>query len=180
MKNIVSFCTLILFRTNDRSGKYETLGQVSLQPIDQPSRMISMTTKMSKNNGAPAGKDRMKKADSSGPKSESQVLLANALGQIEKTFGKGSIMKLSDDTITLGVQGISTGALSLDLALGGAVSLAGGSSSFSGRSRAAKPRWPCTPSPEPSMKGGSPPSSMPSMPSTPPRPSGWGSISRTC
>ena len=41
-----------------------------------------------------------------------------ALKQIEKSFGVGSIMKLSDDH-GRAVPGISTGALSLDLALGG-------------------------------------------------------------
>ncbi len=51
--------------------------------------------------------------------SEHQKLLANALGQIEKAFGEGSIMKLSDSGSGQ-VDGISTGALSLDLALGGA------------------------------------------------------------
>jgi recombination protein RecA len=44
--------------------------------------------------------------------------LKNALAQIEKQFGKGAIMQLGDDTV-LDVQGISTGALSLDIALGG-------------------------------------------------------------
>jgi recombination protein RecA len=78
-----------------------------------------MTTKISKNNSAPTVKDRSKKPEASQPKSESQILLANALGQIEKTFGKGSIMKLSEDATGLGVQGISSGALSLDIALGG-------------------------------------------------------------
>src|SRR5580658_3090151 len=78
-----------------------------------------MTTKISKNNSAPTVKDRSKKPEASQPKSESQILLANALGQIEKTFGKGSIMKLSEDASGLGVQGISSGALSLDIALGG-------------------------------------------------------------
>jgi recombination protein RecA len=83
-----------------------------------------MSTKFAKNNsannGAPAAaKDRPKKSEAAAsPKNESQVLLANALGQIEKAFGKGSIMKLTEDG-TLGVQGISTGALSLDLAMGG-------------------------------------------------------------
>jgi recombination protein RecA len=78
-----------------------------------------MTTKISKNNSAPTVKDRSKKPEASQPKSESQILLANALGQIEKAFGKGSIMKLSEDASGLGVQGISSGALSLDIALGG-------------------------------------------------------------
>jgi recombination protein RecA len=40
------------------------------------------------------------------------------VGQIEKTFGKGSIMKMNEADY-LSVPGISTGALSLDLALGG-------------------------------------------------------------
>jgi len=52
------------------------------------------------------------------PKSEDQAMLANALGQIEKAFGKGSIMKLSDAT-SMVVSGIPAGALSLDIALGG-------------------------------------------------------------
>ncbi|MFA5517045.1 MAG: recombinase RecA [Desulfuromonadales bacterium] len=41
-----------------------------------------------------------------------------ALGQIEKQFGKGSIMRLGEDTVLPGVQAISTGSLALDLALG--------------------------------------------------------------
>ena len=49
---------------------------------------------------------------------EQNPMLTNALGQIEKAFGKGSIMKLSDTAGTQ-VSGIPTGALSLDLALGG-------------------------------------------------------------
>src|SRR5438105_6499621 len=44
--------------------------------------------------------------------------LKNALAQIESQFGKGAIMQLGDST-ALDIQGISTGALSLDIALGG-------------------------------------------------------------
>src|SRR5436190_7932935 len=44
--------------------------------------------------------------------------LKNALAQIEKQFGKGAIMQLGADSASE-VQGISTGALSLDIALGG-------------------------------------------------------------
>jgi recombination protein RecA len=44
--------------------------------------------------------------------------LKNALQQIEKQFGKGAIMQLGEST-AMDVQGISTGALSLDIALGG-------------------------------------------------------------
>jgi len=43
--------------------------------------------------------------------------LATALGQIEKQFGKGSVMRMGDK-IDLGIESIPTGALSLDLALG--------------------------------------------------------------
>jgi recombination protein RecA len=41
-----------------------------------------------------------------------------AMGQIEKQFGKGSIMRLGEDAVLPEVQVISTGALSLDIALG--------------------------------------------------------------
>ena len=41
-----------------------------------------------------------------------------ALSQIEKQFGKGSIMRLGEDTVLPGIEAISTGALSLDMALG--------------------------------------------------------------
>jgi recombination protein RecA len=44
--------------------------------------------------------------------------LKNALQQIEKQFGKGAIMQLGDSSC-LEIQGIPTGALSLDIALGG-------------------------------------------------------------
>ncbi|MEM9415420.1 MAG: recombinase RecA [Planctomycetota bacterium] len=44
--------------------------------------------------------------------------LDQALSQIDKAFGSGSIMKLDDDPTKI-LPGISTGAISLDLALGG-------------------------------------------------------------
>src|SRR6516225_1572727 len=44
--------------------------------------------------------------------------LKNALSQIEKQFGKGAIMQLGEHS-ALAVEGIPTGALSLDIALGG-------------------------------------------------------------
>ncbi|HYO10405.1 MAG TPA: hypothetical protein VER17_15660, partial [Tepidisphaeraceae bacterium] len=44
--------------------------------------------------------------------------LSRAVQQIEKQFGKGSVMKLDGDT-RANVDGIPTGALSLDIALGG-------------------------------------------------------------
>ncbi|MBA2430352.1 MAG: DNA recombination/repair protein RecA, partial [Thermoleophilaceae bacterium] len=44
--------------------------------------------------------------------------LNGALGQIERAFGKGSIMRMGDDSAAVKVKAISSGALSLDLALG--------------------------------------------------------------
>ena len=44
--------------------------------------------------------------------------LAAALGQIEKQFGKGSIMRLGDDAASMEIESVSTGSLSLDVALG--------------------------------------------------------------
>lgn len=59
------------------------------------------------------------KAKRGTPAPGDRAMLDNALGQIEKAFGEGSIMKLSDNSKTGGIPGIRTGALSLDLALGG-------------------------------------------------------------
>ncbi|BBP00006.1 recombinase RecA [Sulfuriferula nivalis] len=44
--------------------------------------------------------------------------LAAALAQIEKSFGKGSIMRLGDGEVVNDVQVVSTGSLGLDIALG--------------------------------------------------------------
>lgn len=48
---------------------------------------------------------------------EKRKAIEAALGQIEKQFGKGSVMKLGD-VGTMNVEAIPTGALSLDIALG--------------------------------------------------------------
>ena len=55
---------------------------------------------------APAAPDNKKRA------------LETALMQIEKTYGKGAIMRLGDHSDQVNVEAISTGSLSLDLALG--------------------------------------------------------------
>jgi recombination protein RecA len=44
--------------------------------------------------------------------------LQAALSQIEKQFGKGSIMKMGDADVDKGIQVVSTGSLGLDMALG--------------------------------------------------------------
>ncbi len=44
--------------------------------------------------------------------------LESAIAQIEKQYGKGSVMKLGDTTSRMGVEVVPTGSLSLDIALG--------------------------------------------------------------
>src|SRR4030088_1306545 len=44
--------------------------------------------------------------------------LSAALGQIEKQFGKGSVMRLGDASAAYDVEAVSTGSLGLDIALG--------------------------------------------------------------
>jgi recombination protein RecA len=44
--------------------------------------------------------------------------LSAALGQIEKQFGKGSIMRMGDSSVSRDIESVSTGSLGLDLALG--------------------------------------------------------------
>ena len=48
---------------------------------------------------------------------DAKKALDMALGQIEKQFGKGSVMKMSDKG-SMSVESVSTGALALDIALG--------------------------------------------------------------
>ncbi|MDF2487269.1 MAG: recombination/repair protein RecA [Herbinix sp.] len=44
--------------------------------------------------------------------------LESALAQIEKQYGKGSIMKLGDNTANMNIETVPTGSISLDIALG--------------------------------------------------------------
>jgi recombination protein RecA len=44
--------------------------------------------------------------------------LAQALGQIEKQFGKGSVMRMGDGTSIRDIEAVSTGSIGLDVALG--------------------------------------------------------------
>ncbi len=54
-------------------------------------------------------------AEMSGDKKKA---LAAALGQIEKQFGKGSVMKMGDGSAFRDIESVSTGSLGLDIALG--------------------------------------------------------------
>ena len=50
--------------------------------------------------------------------SEKQKALAAALAQIEKQFGKGSVMRLAEGEVIKDIQVVSSGSLGLDIALG--------------------------------------------------------------
>jgi len=58
------------------------------------------------------------KKGSAGLTAEKSKALAAALAQIEKQFGKGSIMRLGDGEAVEDIQVVSTGSLGLDIALG--------------------------------------------------------------
>ncbi|MEM9726684.1 MAG: ATPase domain-containing protein, partial [Pseudomonadota bacterium] len=57
--------------------------------------------------------------DQTGPGDmDKRKALESALSQIERSFGKGSIMKLGSSEATMDVEAISTGSLGLDIGLG--------------------------------------------------------------
>ena len=53
-----------------------------------------------------------------GGKMDKKQALEQALAQIDKTFGKGSIMRLGANDRSYDIEAISTGSLGLDIALG--------------------------------------------------------------
>ncbi len=62
--------------------------------------------------------DKVIKMDDAKSRTERAKALSAALAQIEKQFGKGSVMKLSDADVSRDIQVVSTGSLGLDIALG--------------------------------------------------------------
>jgi len=89
--------------------------------------MLTKNTKNSKNSLTNSEKglnmaldDKRKSASSEfdGMSGDKQKALTAALAQIEKQFGKGSIMRLGDAEIHQDIQVVSSGSLGLDIALG--------------------------------------------------------------
>jgi recombination protein RecA len=66
---------------------------------------------------AKADKTRIVSDDEKAAKAR-DAALKTALGQIEHQFGKGSVMRMGDEGAQVRVEAISTGALTLDIALG--------------------------------------------------------------
>ena len=52
------------------------------------------------------------------PANDKKLAIQSAMNQIEKMYGKGSIMRLGDQMEQMNIETISTGSLALDLALG--------------------------------------------------------------
>ncbi len=69
-------------------------------------------------NPASSSSSASSNSEFNGLSGEKQKALSAALAQIEKQFGKGSIMRLGDAEIAQDIQVVSTGSLGLDIALG--------------------------------------------------------------
>ncbi len=67
---------------------------------------------------AKALKNTASAAEAGGVNAEKMKALDAALSQIEKAYGKGSIMRLGDSGTNMNVETVPTGSLSLDIALG--------------------------------------------------------------
>ncbi len=67
---------------------------------------------------AKALKNTASAAEAGGVNAEKMKALDAALSQIEKAYGKGSVMRLGDSDTNMNVETVPTGSLSLDIALG--------------------------------------------------------------
>src|SRR5258708_40340645 len=77
-----------------------------------------------------------------------------ALGQIERAFGKGSIMRLGQREIAVEAESISTGSLGLDIALGIGGSPRGRVGEIDGAARSGKTTLAMQVVPEAEVQGG--------------------------
>ena len=103
-----------------------------------------------------------------------------AIGQIEKRFGKGSIMKLGESAAMAAVEAIPSGSLSLDLALGIGGIPRGRITEIFGPESSGKTTLGQHVIAEAQKRGVSPPILMSSMPWTPPMPDVAGLMLTRC
>jgi len=80
---------------------------------------VATNHRMAKSTRSPKKSAKQSPAPKPGGPLESSADLRSAVAAIEKQFGEGSIMPLGADKIAAGIEGISTGSLALDIALGG-------------------------------------------------------------
>ena len=90
----------------------------SKQPEAKESKAAADRTTGERAAGEKGAAEKKRAGKSGSAFMDSNPLLRNTLAQIEKEFGEGSIMPLGSDAQTQ-IEGISTGSLSVDLALGG-------------------------------------------------------------
>ena len=64
-------------------------------------------------------KSPVRGASNSLPPGTRDKALSAAVSEIEKNYGRGAIMRLGDETLIKEIRGISSGSISLDMALGG-------------------------------------------------------------
>ncbi|MEO1291943.1 MAG: hypothetical protein AAFV62_03790, partial [Pseudomonadota bacterium] len=72
---------------------------------------------MAEPEGGNAVPSRAERGETKSMSSDKQKALESALAQIERNFGKGSIMKLGSDSAMMDIEAVSTGSLGLDIAL---------------------------------------------------------------
>ena len=103
-----------------------------------------------------------------------------ALSQIERNFGKGSIMRLGKNMGTMDVETVSTGSLGLDIALGIGGLPRGRVVEIYGPESSGKTTLALHCPPRRRRRAASAPSSMPSTRSTRSMPENSASMSTTC
>jgi len=110
-----------------------------------------------------------------GSKDGKEKAIGLAIAQIERQFGKGAIMRLGAQPTALDIAVISTGAISLDAALGvGGIPRGRVTEIFGPEASGKTTPVCCTSSPRCSRRAALRPSSMPSTRWTRPTPAGWG------
>ncbi len=97
-----------------RNGKATNESSSTPTSTKAPTPAATKGTRMAKRTKAGNAATENKSKENDGR----SAALERAVGQIERAFGKGSIMRLDDDPSNI-PPGIATGAISLDLALGG-------------------------------------------------------------
>ena len=101
----------------DNFGKMATMASPS-KSSDGKSSDPRVDVKPSATASKPAPAAAAKPTVDTAARAAKTKALEAAVGQIEKNFGKGSIMRLDNESVPV-IPSISSGALSLDLALGG-------------------------------------------------------------
>ena len=111
---------------------------------------------------------------------DKQRALEAALAQIDRAFGKGSVMKLGAGGKIAEMESVSTGSLGLDMALGIGGLPKGRVVEIYGPESSGKTTLALHVVAEVQNRAARPPSSTPNMRSIPVMPTSWGSISTTC